>query len=228
MIGILAGMGPRSTAPFIEQVVSECQHQYGAKYDIDFPPMMIYSLPTPFYIDRPIDHSALQMAISIGLHTLEQTGVSFIAMPCNSAHVYFYALASCLQVPLLNMVEETLKAIPAGSKKVSLLATRMTAESGLYQKPLYQAGLEVIEDANWQSRVDNLILAIKASSEQAGTLWETLMADIQHAGVDTVLLACTDLNAVRHKTPTLAGVLDATECLARATVKRWLEQVKKQ
>lgn len=33
MIGILAGMGPRSTAPFIDLVVNECQLQYGAKYD---------------------------------------------------------------------------------------------------------------------------------------------------------------------------------------------------
>ena len=54
VIGILAGMGPRSTAPFVDMVVDECQRQYGARYDIDFPPMQIYALPTPFYIDRPI------------------------------------------------------------------------------------------------------------------------------------------------------------------------------
>jgi len=36
-IGILAGMGPRSTAPFLELVLDQCQIQYGAKYDIDYP-----------------------------------------------------------------------------------------------------------------------------------------------------------------------------------------------
>ncbi len=49
-IGILAGMGPKSTAPFIDQVVTECQTRYGAGNDMDFPPMMIHSIPAPFFI----------------------------------------------------------------------------------------------------------------------------------------------------------------------------------
>ena len=42
-IGILAGMGPRSTAPFVDLVIPECQIQYGARDDIDFQKMMISS-----------------------------------------------------------------------------------------------------------------------------------------------------------------------------------------
>ncbi|HLF03129.1 MAG TPA: aspartate/glutamate racemase family protein, partial [Anaerolineales bacterium] len=88
-IGILAGMGPRSTAPFVDLVVTECQRQYGATRDLDFPPMMIYALPAPFDLDRPLDHEALRSAIGEGLRRLEATGVAFIAMPCNSAHIYY-------------------------------------------------------------------------------------------------------------------------------------------
>jgi aspartate/glutamate racemase len=72
LIGVLAGMGPRSTAPFVDLLVDECQRQYGARYDIDFPPMLIYALPTPFYVDRPIDHAALAAAIAAGLRKLEK------------------------------------------------------------------------------------------------------------------------------------------------------------
>ena len=50
MIGILAGMGPKSTE-FVDTVVAGCQTIYGAKHDMDFPHMMIYSCPTPFYMD---------------------------------------------------------------------------------------------------------------------------------------------------------------------------------
>jgi aspartate racemase len=92
-IGILAGMGLRSTAPFVDMLVSERQRQYGAQHDIDFPPMMIYSLPTPFYLDRPLDHYAMQQIISAGLRHLAATGVAFIAMACNSAHIYYRRLA---------------------------------------------------------------------------------------------------------------------------------------
>lgn len=42
-LGILAGMGPRSTAPFIDMLVTDCQVVCGAKYDMDFPEMHIIS-----------------------------------------------------------------------------------------------------------------------------------------------------------------------------------------
>ena len=93
-IGILAGMGPRSTAPFVDAVVTECQIQYGARLDEDFAPMLIYALPTPFYVDRPIDHARMQEVVAGGLRRLEHAGADFIVMPCNSAHIYYDALRS--------------------------------------------------------------------------------------------------------------------------------------
>ena len=102
MIGILAGMGPKSTGPFVDQVISAFQRLTGAKDDIDFPPMLIYSLPTPFYVDQPVDHTLMQKTISTGLKKLEEWGASFIAMPCNTAHLYFSELQQGVRIPLLN------------------------------------------------------------------------------------------------------------------------------
>ncbi len=39
----------------------------GAKYDIDYPHILIYSLPTPFYVDREIDSTAMQSALTVGI-----------------------------------------------------------------------------------------------------------------------------------------------------------------
>jgi aspartate racemase len=223
IIGILAGMGPRSTAPFVDMVVDECQRQYGARYDIDFPPMMIYSLPTPFYIDWPLDHLALEAAIGAGLRKLEDTGVAFVAMPCNSAHIYFERLAAGIGVPLLNMVDEALRALPPASKTIGLLATRPALESRLYQAALKRAGRTVIAGETWQARVDQLIMAIKSSPDRVAlsAQWRELEADLAAAGADTLLLACTDLNLVSAAAGTQLPVLDATQCLARATVRTW-------
>ena len=69
-IGILAGMGPRSTAPFVDMVVTECQKQYGARNVEDFPHMLIYSLPAPLYADRPVDHQRAEEIIRQGLQRL--------------------------------------------------------------------------------------------------------------------------------------------------------------
>src|SRR5665648_1113765 len=111
VIGILAGMGPRSTALFLELVIDQCTVQYGAKYDEYFPPIMIYSLPTPFYIDRPINHTLMEDTIIEGLRKLESKDVSFIVMPCNSAHISFNGLQKCLTIPLLNIVDLTINSL---------------------------------------------------------------------------------------------------------------------
>ncbi|HEX9370751.1 MAG TPA: aspartate/glutamate racemase family protein, partial [Roseiflexaceae bacterium] len=189
LIGILAGMGPRSTGPFVDMVVDECQRQYGATYDDDFPPMMIYALPTPFYVDRPIDHAALRDTICGGLRKLASTGVAFVAMPCNTAHIYFADLAACAGVPLLNMVDEALRAIPAGAATIALLATRPTAEARVYQSAIERAGLRVAHDDRLQARTDQLIRTIKSSLDRtaAAELWGDLLADLESSGVDRVL-----------------------------------------
>ena len=223
VIGILAGMGPRSTAPFVDMVVDECQRQYGARYDIDFPPMLIYSLPTPFYVDRPIDHAALEAAILAGLRKLEDAGVAFVAMPCNSAHIYFEQLASSIHVPLLNMIDVALGALPAASKTVALLATRSTVEVRIYQDAIERAGKRLLVGEAWQARVDVLIQAIKSASDHAaarGRFCE-LVADLHAASADTLLLACTDLNAVSAMLDAPLALVDATRCLAEATISTW-------
>jgi aspartate racemase len=222
LIGILAGMGPRSTAPFVDLVVDECQRQYGAHDDEEFPPMMIYSLPAPFYLDRPLDHSALCATIRAGLQQLAGTGVAFVAMPCNTAHIYYDDLAASIDVPLLNMVDEALRALPRSAARVALLATRPTVAAGIYQAAAAREGLDLASSEDWQARVDQLLGAIKSSTDRSAArgMWRDLLDNLAASQVDTVLLACTDLNAVSQAHAGLA-VLDATQCLAAATVRMW-------
>jgi aspartate racemase len=223
LIGILAGMGPRSTAPFVDLVIDECQRQYGARDDEEFPPMMIYALPAPFYLDRPIDHDALRAAICAGLRKLASTGVAFVAMPCNTAHIYYDDLAACVDVLLLNMVDEAQRAVPAGGRRVALLATRPTVEAGIYQAALARAGLELAPPADRQGQIDRLLAAIKSSPDrrEAEGMWRALLAELVADGIDMALLACTDLNVVSAASPPGITVLDATQCLAAATVREW-------
>jgi len=222
-IGILAGMGPRSTAPFVDLVVGECQRQYGATYDDEFPPMMIYALPTPFYVDRPIDHAALRAAIVAGLRRLAGTGVALIAMPCNTAHIYFDQLAAAIDVPLLNMVDLALRALPEDARRVALLATRPTSAARVYQDVLEQSGRTVYLDEPLQAQVERLIQTIKTARDRraAVELWRDLLAALAADGLDTALLACTDLNAVSTVVDAPLALVDATACLAAATVREW-------
>ncbi|WBW98544.1 aspartate/glutamate racemase family protein [Oceanirhabdus sp. W0125-5] len=228
-IGILAGMGPRSTAPFVDLVVDECQFQYGAKYDEEFPPMMIYSLPTPFYIDRPINHELMKNSIIKGLQKLESIGVSFIAMPCNSAHVYFNELTDFINIPLLNIVTETVKQLPLVLQNVTLFSTASTFESGIYQKGIIGNGHKFTFKEEWQVKLNNLIQNIKVDKENIENIgiWNELIEDAKKESIDSIVIACTDLNVVLEKTHnTPINIIDSSKCLAESVVSKYLELVK--
>ncbi|WP_432662982.1 amino acid racemase [Wukongibacter baidiensis] len=222
-IGILAGMGPRSTSPFLELVLNQCQQQYGAKNDIDFPHILIYSLPTPFYIDREIDDNALRKSIEDGVKRFESCGVDFIAIPCNSAHKYFDSLVKVANVPILNIIEETLKNIE-GSSTVTIFATETTISSGLYQAGLDDSGCKYYFDSSWQKRVNEIIKMIKANSDidNVREKWDSLIEQVVDSGIDTVIIACTDLNVVLSDKERVK-IVDSSESLAAAVVKKYLE-----
>ncbi|MBK5470466.1 MULTISPECIES: aspartate/glutamate racemase family protein [Bacillus] len=222
MIGILAGMGPKSTGPFVDTVVAECQTIYGAKHDIDFPHMMIYSCPTPFYMDRPIDHAAMKKAIIEGAQKLESTGVDFIAMPCNTAHLYFEELQRSITIPILNIVDETLKAIPENTKRVALLATEATVQASIYQDEITKRDIEYIHNEQWQEMINQIITCIKGGEiEEARKLWSLLVLQLKDE-VDTAIIACTDLNVVVSE-----DFVDSAQCLAKAVVRIYASNIKK-
>lgn len=220
-------MGPKSTGPFIDQLVSKFQSITGAKYDIDFPPMMIYSLPTPFYIDRPIDHDLMKKTICGGLRKLESCGVSFVAMPCNTAHAYFLKLQQCIKIPLLNIVSATLKRIPNETKKITLLATQPTLESMIYQKGLDDAKFHYVLNPSWQNLINDMINSIKTSGDLkfAIRLWESISNSLHKEQIDTLVLACTDLNVLLREVNSSFTIIDSSACLAEEAVRKW-EQIK--
>ena len=223
-IGILAGMGPRSTAPFVDMVVTECQKQYGARHTEDFPHMLIYSLPAPFYIDRPTDHARARAVVIAGLQRLESMGVDFIAMPCNTAHTYYKDLEASIRVPLLNIVTEACASL-RDFRRVAICATETTVNSGLYQEGIARAGKEFVATDGVQGKVSELITGIVAGRErsQMRALWSQFVEAAVDQGADALLVACTELNALGELEDQRIEIADATAALAQATVRKYLE-----
>lgn len=224
VIGLLAGMGVRSTGPFLDLVIEECQSQYGASEEPDYPHMVVFSWPTPFYFDRPIDPNELRDSIARGLAWLETTGVDFLAIPCNSAHAFFDELAAGVGLPLLNMVAAAAADVPDGLGSVALLATRTTRDAGFYQSALARRGIEVVIDAGIQEEVDSVLEEVRRVSDLTGPRerWRLLLQGLAGRGVEAGLVACTDLNAVMVDEAALP-LIDGTRSLARLVVRTWLE-----
>jgi aspartate racemase len=228
-MGILAGMGPRSTAPFLDLVIDTCQAIYGARDDIDFPKIVVCSQPAPFFEDRPPDHAALEAATLDGLRTLEAAGADFLGIACNTVHIYHPRLAAAVSVPLLNLVDLAVADVGAAGgagalsrRRVALVAARATAESGIYQDALAAAGHSTAE-ITWQESVDHFLGAVRDTTDPAvfRESWRAIFDGAAGSGADAVLVACFDLSAVVRHAETALPVVDAARSLARALVVEW-------
>ena len=223
-IGILAGMGPRSTAPFLNLVINACQNIYGAVHDVDFPTIMICSQPAPFYEDRPVDHVTLETATLSGLRRLVDSGADFLAIACNTVHIYYERLAQAVDVPLLNIVDLSVAALPDSSQRIALIAARPTIESGIYQQALQRTHHEVVE-LDWQRAVDELLAEVKngVNAERIQRLWTDLEKQARQAKVSALIVACLDLSESCLQLETSLLLVDSARCLADVIVKSWID-----
>jgi aspartate racemase len=225
MIGILAGMGPSSTGPFIDLIVKQCRQLYGARDDIDFPRMLILSQPAPFYEDRCIDHVALELAIVDGLRILEAAGADCLAIACNTAHIYYAKLAAAVQIKLLNIVTAAVDSIPQGAHRIAFIAARPTVAANIFQTTLRECGYSVC-DSNWQDDVDQLLGLIRdgANLTALRSQWDCIANRARQAQGDHLLVACLDVSGVLHVDWTDMPLIDAAQSLARAIAMEWLER----
>ena len=227
VIGILAGMGPRSTTPFLESVLDQCQIQYGAKYDIDYPHIVIYSLPTPFYLDREINDNDMKNALLNGLTKLVNLNVKFISVPCNTVHQYFDEVLKDIKIPVLNMIEISISRIPVKLKKIGLLATPSTISSNVYQGALTDRGIEIVLDDDLQAEVVDLISSVKENNDKSLLIdkWNRLANQFKDKGSDGLIIACTDLAFVNSANHYGMNIIDSSKCLAEATIEEYLRSM---
>ena len=224
-IGILAGMGPRSTAPFIDMLISECQSQYGACFDMDFPRMHIISLPTPFWPGQPVDDQAMIAALRSGVSELVQAGVSFIAVPCNLAHNYFSEMEQAAgDIPLLHIAASAVQQIPQQVNLVTLLATEPTLDAGYWQQKLLAAGKQLFDTPQLRSLTTALITSIKQrgyQNETASRLWQQITGLIAENRSGAVLIACTDISPLLDSDEYPFVTIDSAASLAKDVVRRY-------
>ena len=224
LAGVLGGLGPMATVYFMSSVLSGTY----SLTDQDHVDMIVWnqgSIPdrTAYLIgasdDDPLPH------MIAAAQALENSGATFIAMPCNTAHHYYDALAASVTVPFLNIVEETIawaqQRVP-GVARVGVLATDGTVRAGTYERWCEEAGLEcVLPEPQVQSAVMSIIYdGVKAGRSVTEAAFRAPIDHLRQRGCDVVVLGCTELSMVYHDLdlhdPDLVDSLDA---LARATIR---------
>lgn len=223
-VGVLGGLGPLSTVTFMELVINNTV----ARKDQEHINMVVINHAT--VADR-VQHllnngyeSPLAKLIA-DVKRLEEWGVKFIVIPCNTAHAFYKEIKANVQVPVINMIAETiiytLRENPK-VKQVGLLATDATVQHRLYEKVMAQYGIKcIVPDEEEQAQVDALIFdQVKAGLPVDTKLYHQLIASLRAKGAEKVILGCTELSIINQEVafgePEV--VIDALTVLAYKTI----------
>jgi aspartate racemase len=220
-LGILAGMGPYSTGPFLDLLGRRCAQRFGARRDADYPRMLVCSQPTPFAEGPCVDHAGIVSAAARGLSSLEQGGADVGLMACNTVHVHFDYLRESTRLPLLHVVHSTIPRVPRESR-VAIVAARPTLDARIYQEALAEAGIATREPSV-DSLVDDLLVAIseRATPKRISKLWNSIASAAERVGADSLLVACFDFSSAIQYAPTRMRIIDSAQCLADEALDVW-------
>jgi len=216
-------MGPEATAEFFRQLIELTP----AEADQDHIPVIIISDPripdrTDYIlgVGDPFLPDLLRLA-----RNLEKYGADFIVMPCNTAHLFWQDLCDAVDIPVLNIVEETISEILAAGRglhrQIGLLATIGTLRTGLYQTALERRGLgPLVPSESTQREVHQAIKWVKAKADRGMSRKriESAVQSLREAGADGVILGCTELSLVDHMDMGIP-LFDSLQILVRATLR---------
>jgi len=226
-VGIIGGLGPETTSEFYLDLAFSCQ-----KKDKNHrPSIIIASVPLPYKIEeeaiaKGIGFERITPFLIEEAKRLEKSGADFIVMPCNSLHVFIKEIRNAVKIPVLSIIEETVKFLGKNKfKKVGIVSTSATIKNKLYENAFEenQIGYETPDDFQ-QAKMGKIILNLVTGMQNNKDREELIkiISDFEKKNVDCVVLACTDLQLLIPKLPSLK-IFDTMKIFADATVDKILE-----
>lgn len=230
-LGIVGGVGPAATVDFMGKVVKNTP----AGKDQDHIKMVVEQ--NPQIPDRTANLLRQETDPTVAMYAtckrLECEGAKAIAIPCNTAHAYVERIQGHLQIPIINMLTETIAFIQqayGASRQVGLLATSGTLQSRVYHAAAARVGLSLmVPDEAAQALVMRAIYGtqgVKAgfTSGQCKDDLLTAAAHLVQQGATVLILGCTELPLILPQADdylidtTRVALIDPTNVLAQRCV----------
>lgn len=199
ILGVIGGVGPLSTAYFMEVLINMTD----AVSDQEHINMIVLNhteIPdrTAYILDNSKD-SPVDMMREDAVK-LEKWGADIIVTPCNTAHYFYDELQSAVNIPFINMIDETalyLKRI--GAKRVGIMATNGTISTRLFQAALEKQGIEPVCPSiqNQQYVMDIIYDNVKASVSVDLSKFRCVVNEFKLNDCDKIILGCTELSLLK-------------------------------
>ena len=225
-VGVIGGVGPLATVYFMDKVVRLTRAERDQDH-VDMVVMQHASIPdrTEYILGRSTDDPGPVMADDA--RTLERVGVSFIVIPCNTAHHFTAEVVEATTVPVLSIVDETIAEVVdrrPGTRTVGLLATTGTLSAGVYQGAAQARRLVTVEPTDDEQAVVMRVIyeQVKAGRPVDLPALRGVVDALVERGAQTIVLGCTELSVVADDARLLDDPLyvDSLDVLARRTIER--------
>jgi aspartate racemase len=196
-IGIIGGMGPLATAHLYRKIVMKTE----ADLDQEHIHIIIdsnTSIPDRTRSILGTGESPLEELVK-SAKMLERAGADFLIMCCNTAHYYHQAIADEVEIPFLNILEETVRFIEKKHGKdavVGLLATDGSLRTGIFDEYFRQAGIRIVKPVRTQKYVmDYVYDSLKKNRfEEGRDKFMEAVEELRAEGAKVFLLGCTELS----------------------------------
>lgn len=228
-LGVIGGVGPLSTAYFMEVLINKTDAQIDQEH-IDMIVLNHTEIPdrTAFILGQTIENPVLMMKEDA--KKLEIMGADIIVTPCNTAHYFYQELQDAVAIPFINMIEETaLYLKEQGVQRAGILATNGTVQTKLFQKALEKEGIEAISPSedNQQFVMDIIYDNVKANQPVDLQKFKTVVNELRLQGCEKVILGCTELSILKREYSLNDFYVDSLEVLVEKAIVACDKKVKK-
>jgi aspartate racemase len=224
IIGILGGMGPEATIDLFYKIIKFTP----VEKDQDHLRIIIDNNP------KIPDRTAAILgkgenplpALQETAQNLEKAGADFIIIPCNTAHYFLSSIQESVNIPVLNMIEETAKETKKRMpqiKKVGLLASIGVYKSEIYHQYFKKYNIEAISPQEKdKEEIMKVIYTIKAGN-LSGKIEKNILKIAQKLidkGAEVIIAGCTEIPLILKERDVSVPLIDPTQVLAKIAVQK--------
>lgn len=223
-LGVIGGMGPEATSFFYARIIARTKAASDQEH-IDMVILSHATMPDRTQAILTGEKAAFLKAVTKDAKDLEKLGVSNIAIPCNTSHYFLKEIQAATKVPIINMVEESVRYVIEAHpdvKKIGIMGTDGTIQAGTYHHACERRGIAAaVPHEEVQQDVMSLIYDdIKGGKTGDRAKFDRAYEDLMRQGCDAVILACTEISVFKEYYPVPANCVDAMDVLVQESILR--------
>lgn len=226
-IGIVAGSAEGAALCY----ATICREAPAVMGEHNHPEITMNSMPMAEHMRhiRANDWEAVAELLAASARKVAQAGADFAICPDNTYHQSFKYLIPQSPIPWLHIAEAVAReASRLGYVRLGILGTKYLMEGPVYPEALegFRIASKIPDEAD-REKINEIIfkqLVNGVFPEASRLYFNEVIGELMESGCDAVVLGCTEIPLIVRPDDTPLPTLDSTRLLARAALRKALEE----